>query len=79
MDSEVGTNILKEYTATIFTQVQAEAVCISDMPVHPPLDNTCYTAHKVHAYHNCVNLALKLGQSQRQGTNRVASVKKSTD
>jgi len=33
MDSEMGTNILKEYTATIFTRVQAEAVCTSDVLV----------------------------------------------
>jgi len=33
MDSEVGTNILKEYTAIIFTRVQAEAVHSSDMLV----------------------------------------------
>ena len=35
----------------------------------------CHTTHNAHTYHNCVNLALKLGQSQRQNPNRVASVK----
>jgi len=33
MNGEVGTNILMEYNATIFTPVQAWAVCSSDMLV----------------------------------------------
>jgi len=79
MDSEVDTNILKDYTATIFTRVQEEAVCIFDVLASNHLLTTCVTPCTKLMHITSVNLALKLGQSQRQGTNRVASVRKSTD